>query len=80
MSKFSEFFRRCGPQGSILIDMRIPVAIVIAGALVAVAILIAFRWQISGATGFVYRLDRWTGHTTVCNVDSTTCLRVEFDR
>jgi hypothetical protein len=42
--------------------MRVAAAIVIAGALIAIAVLIAFRWQISAATGVVYRLDRWTGH------------------
>jgi hypothetical protein len=46
--------------------VRVPVAIVIAGALVAIAILVALRWQITAASGYVYRLDRWTGHITVC--------------
>jgi hypothetical protein len=34
----------------------------------AAAILIVFRWQISAAPGRVYRLDRWTGHITVCDL------------
>ena len=48
--------------------MRELIAVLIAGALVAVAILIAFRWHISAATGVVYRLDRWTGHIAVCDL------------
>jgi hypothetical protein len=48
--------------------MRIPIAILIAGALIAGAILLLFRWEISGANdiGF-YKLDRWTGRTFTCN-------------
>ena len=48
--------------------MRIPFAIVIAAALIAAAILIVFRWEVSAATGVVYRIDRWTGHIAVCYV------------
>jgi hypothetical protein len=48
--------------------MRTPIAIVIAGLLISCAILIAFRWQISGATGVVYRLDRWNGRITACEL------------
>jgi hypothetical protein len=41
-------------------------AAAIIGALVAGSILIAFRWQITAAPAYVYRLDRWTGNITVC--------------
>jgi hypothetical protein len=54
--------------------VRIPLAIVIAGLLIAGAILIAFRWQISAATGVVYRLDRWTGSVIVCDLNSHLSL------
>jgi hypothetical protein len=53
--------------------MRIPAAIVIAGALIALAILSAFRWEISAATGVVYRLDRWTGHIVACLLEGAPC-------
>ena len=50
------------------------VAIVIAGALVALAVLITFRWDISALPGgpsppgnSIYRLDRWTGTVTKCD-------------
>jgi hypothetical protein len=46
--------------------MRVALAIVIAGVLIAAAILIVLRWEISAATGVVYRIDRWTG--TACTI------------
>ena len=52
------------------------IAIVIAGVLIAVAILIAFRWQISAATGVVYRLDRWTGDVIACELSPGACYSV----
>jgi hypothetical protein len=48
--------------------MRIPAAIVVAGLLVATAILIAFHWQISATPGYLYRLDRWTGRVITCDL------------
>jgi hypothetical protein len=57
--------------------MRVPIAVVIAGALVAVAILIAFRWHISAATGVVYRLDRWSGRIIACELSGyTPCYNI----
>jgi hypothetical protein len=53
--------------------MRGTVAIVIAGALIAIAILVGFRWQITAATGIVYRLDQWTGNIVGCEVDHGPC-------
>jgi hypothetical protein len=42
---------------------------VIAGALLlGASTLTAARWEISAQGGVVYRLDRWTGSVTVCNV------------
>jgi len=42
-------------------------AAVIIGALIAAAILIVFRWQISaGPPSRVYRLDRWNGTVILC--------------
>jgi hypothetical protein len=59
--------------------LRIPLAIVIAGLLIAAAILISLRWEISAATGVVYRLDRWTGAVMVCTVGlPVECWRVPF--
>ena len=65
--------------------MRIIIAIVIAGILVASAILLAFHWQISVGTGFVsYRLNQWTGHVEVCDLSSVgepaECQPVPFGR
>lgn len=60
--------------------MRIAVGVVIAGALIVIAILIVFRWQISAATGVVYRLDRWTGLATVCDLSYRDCREILFER
>jgi hypothetical protein len=57
--------------------MRSPLAIALAGALIAIAILIVFRWQISAATGgVVYRLDRWTGNIEFCMAYRDPCRPV----
>jgi hypothetical protein len=57
--------------------MRILIAIVLAGLLIACAVLIAFRWQISAATGgVVYRLDRWTGNIEFCMAYGDPCRPV----
>jgi hypothetical protein len=49
-------------------------AIIIAGALIALAVLVTFRWHISTLSGgpsppgnSIYRLDRWTGTVTKCD-------------
>lgn len=60
--------------------MRIAVGVVIAGALIVIAILIVFRWQISAATGVVYRLDRWTGHAAVCDLSYRDRREILFER
>ena len=49
------------------------IAVLIAGLLIAAAILISFRWQISAATGVVYRLDRWTGNIIACELNPGPC-------
>jgi hypothetical protein len=60
--------------------MRVPIAIMIAGSLIAAAILLAFRWQITAATGVVYRLDRWTGHIVACELSGGPCYRLGVER
>jgi hypothetical protein len=60
--------------------MRIMLSVVIAGTLIAVAILIAFRWQISAATGVIYRLDRWTGNLIVCDLSYGGCREIGFEK
>jgi hypothetical protein len=44
--------------------LGIPAAIILGAALIAGAILISLRWQISGMDAM--RLDRWTGTVTQC--------------
>ncbi len=44
------------------------VALLCAGVLIALAIVVSGRWQISVAPGQIYRLDEWTGRVTACNV------------
>jgi hypothetical protein len=59
------------------------VAAMIVGTLIAIAILIAFRWQISATPGFVYRLDRWTGGAVVCDLSTVhriDCQEIQFAR
>jgi hypothetical protein len=58
--------------------MHIPIAIVIAGALIAGAILITFRWEIVAEHGDVYRLDRWTGRIVECNTGGPFAAGKEF--
>jgi hypothetical protein len=58
--------------------VRTALSIVLAGALIAIAILIAFRWQISATTGVVYRLDRWTGHAVSCDMSYRDCQEIQF--
>jgi hypothetical protein len=47
-------------------NAAIPASIIIAGALIAIAVLIIGRWDISGTTNGVWRLDRWSGDIQVC--------------
>jgi hypothetical protein len=47
--------------------MTTPKAIIIAGALIALAILITNHWQVAG----VVRMDRWTGAIYKCNNSPT---------
>ena len=53
--------------------LRKAVATLIAGVVIAVAILFAFRYEISAATGVVYRLDRWSGQITACELSGGPC-------
>ena len=63
--------------------MRVVVAIVLAGALIAASLLIVFRWQISAVPGFIYRLDTWAGTTIRCDlgiVGRIDCQQIDFAR
>lgn len=42
-------------------------AIILAGALIAFAVALTGRWQVSAAPGGLYRLDRWTGAVSACD-------------
>jgi hypothetical protein len=60
--------KRAGKRGiarSIFVLMN-PIAIIIAGALIAAAIAFTNHWQISAADTLVFRLDRWSGDVVVC--------------
>ena len=59
--------------------MRNPIAIVLAGIIIAAAILLAFRWDITVERGVVYRLDRWTGRVTACMSRSLVTIGSEMD-
>jgi hypothetical protein len=50
------------------INIATPLAIIIAGALVAAAIALTNRWEFYPAPqgGLAYRLDRWTGRVVAC--------------
>lgn len=52
--------------------MSIPVSILAAGAVIAAAILFAFRWEIVPVVGGggALRLDRWTGAIVFCVGDT----------
>jgi hypothetical protein len=59
--------------------MDTPIAIIIAGALIASVILFTFRFEVEAPSGgesmpVVVRLDRWSGEVAVCPVDVTKTL------
>lgn len=56
-----------------LMRTALPVAIVLAAALIAASIAVTNRWAISNAApyGGAYRLDRWTGQTMWCSHTAT---------
>lgn len=54
-----------------------PIATIIAGALIAVAILVVGRYEATplvygGTWATIFRLDRWTGEVVGCAVDPDT--------
>jgi hypothetical protein len=49
-------------------NMAIPASIIIAGAMIAIAILIAGRWEISSGGNAAWQLDHWTGNIKVCGM------------
>jgi hypothetical protein len=53
-----------------------PVSILLAGAMIAAAILFVFRWEVSGTLP-VNRIDRWTGNVVQCN--ATNQMRLAAD-
>jgi hypothetical protein len=52
-------------------NIAIPVSIIVAGALIAIAILIVGRWEISSGGNAVWQVDRWTGNIRVCGMGSS---------
>jgi len=46
--------------------MNKPIILIVCAAIVSVAILMAFRWQIVVNASLIYRLDRLTGDVRVC--------------
>jgi hypothetical protein len=51
--------------------MKVALAIVGGAVIIAAAILILGRWQISGQSPYLrYRLDRWTGNVELCQARS----------
>lgn len=59
------------PKRSWTIGSRagLPIAIVLGAALIALAILFIFRWEIvSPSPAVTHRLDRWTGKIVFCHV------------
>jgi hypothetical protein len=69
--------KRVHPGAGLMPLKPLILAAAIIGALVAGAILVAFRWQITAAPGHVYRLDRWTGRITVCDLENPVVDRSE---
>jgi hypothetical protein len=56
--------------------MTTPKAIIIVGALIALAIVITNHWQMVGIPTGVFRMDRWTGtifHCTNTPAGEFTC-------
>jgi len=51
--------------------MKTQTAIIVAGGLVAFAILLSQHWQITSSVNAVYRLNRWTGSVASCNISRT---------
>lgn len=43
------------------------ISIVLAGAMIAAAILVALRWDFAAFGGQTYLLDRWSGQIVGCN-------------
>jgi hypothetical protein len=51
----------------IWIEAMTKAAIILAGALVAAAILVTGHWQVVVSESLIFRLDRWTGRVVACN-------------
>ena len=59
-------------------NLSTPAAIVVAGAMIAAAILFAGRYEITTGPGqLAYRLDQWTGRVAVCLPSKSLGLRCQ---
>lgn len=59
-----------GRIGAHILRMGRNLAIIGAGAVIAMAILVTFRWEVGSSAGMTVRLDRWTGEIIGCNAPS----------
>jgi len=51
-------------------------AVIAGAALIAGTLALTFRWEAwGGIGGVVFKMDRWTGTITACQVPSDTALR-----
>jgi hypothetical protein len=58
--------------------VRTTASILGGAALIAIALLFTFRWEITSPhAGMVYRLDRWTGRVTPCVGLAAVCYEPE---
>jgi hypothetical protein len=58
--------------------MSVPAAIVLAGGLIAAAILLTSHWSVTGFGGGTVLLNRWTGEVVWCSI-STPHTPAAFD-
>jgi len=54
------------PKGSA--EMKVRWELLAGAALIAASIILTNHWQIGVASAQIYRLDRWSGSVTACNV------------
>jgi hypothetical protein len=60
--------------------MRMIASILVGAAMIAAALLVVFRWEITTPhVGLVYRLDRWTGNVALCQPDSGSSHHVQCE-
>jgi hypothetical protein len=62
-----------------ILRMGRSIAIVVAGGLIALAIMVTNHWEINtSSAGQNFRLNRWTGSIEVCSVDPKTIVGSSF--